>query len=166
MTLPEIDTLTTYGGGLNDYSPPVDPTTDRPAAGANAAYASMAAMTATATRAWVRMTLNGASAPTLVAHNSNWGNQLAVAPVLTRSGAGILIVTWPTTVTDQILPGTPGYFGPHTLNLRAGLANVRFLSVAWLSFAVVSANAATIYICNTSGVLTDVTGIDVDVFAI
>jgi hypothetical protein len=166
MTLPDIDTLTTYGGGLNDFSPVVDPTTDRPAAGANAAYASLAAMTATAPRAWVRMTLNGASAPTLVAHNSHWGNQIGVAPVLSRSSAGVLVVTWPTTVTDQILPGSPGYFGPHTLNLRAGWGNVRFVSTAWLVFVIPSTNVATVNICSVAGTLSDTTATDVDVYVI
>ncbi len=166
MTLPEIDTLTTYGGGLNDYSPPVDPTVDRSAAGANAAYASMAAMTATATRAWVRLTLNGASAPTLVAHNSNWGNQIGVAPVLTRSSVGSYLITWPSTVSDQIQSGTPGYFGPHTLNLRAGWANVRFVSTAWLPFVSAATNVATLIICSVSGTLSDTTATDVDVYVI
>ena len=72
MTLPDIDTLTTAGGGLQDYTAVIDPTTDRPAAGANTAYANEAMATHTQVRALIRFVPNGTSAPTLAATGFQW----------------------------------------------------------------------------------------------
>ena len=167
MTAFSGDALSTYGGALNDYSATVDPTTDRPAAGANAAYSAIAGMTHTAPRAWARFTWNG-STMTLVAHDAMWGNSLAVAPVVAHSGTGLATVTWPTTVSDEIQSGAPGYTGPLPLNLRAGWSNVHTGTTFFFSKVnITSANVATLAIANTGGSAADPgSAIDFDVFVI
>lgn len=167
MTAFTTDALPTYGGALNDYSPVVDPTTDRPAAGANASYAAVAGMTHTAIRAWARFTWN-ATTVTLVAHDALWGNTLSVAPVVAHTGTGIVTVTWPTTVQDEIPVGAPGYTGPLPLNLRAGFGNLRVVATAFDVFVTpTSANVATVKLFNVAGTIAD-TGVatDLDVFMI
>jgi hypothetical protein len=169
MTLPDIDSNGTLGGSLQNYSPVIDPTTDRDAAGANVAYADTAAMTATAVRAWVQIKLNGTSTPTVVSHNSVWGNSLSVIPTLVRTGVGVVTITWPATVADAIPNGLPGYNAAgHTLNLRACLAPSVHVSGALTptqAFAEpTSANVVTIHTF-VSGLAADSSQY-VDVFAI
>jgi hypothetical protein len=169
VSLPDIATLASYGGALNDYSPVIDPTVERSAAGANPAYNDVAAMTATSIRAWVRLTLNGSAVPALVAHNSNWGNAAGVAPTFTRSTGGIYTITWPATVYDAIPSVNPGATpAGHTLNLRAGWTNLRIVATAYDTFlTITAANVATLSVFNTSGSAADPgVATDVDVYVI
>jgi hypothetical protein len=167
MTAFTGDALATYGGGLYDYSPVIDATRDRPAAGANAAYAAVAGMTHTGTRAWVRMTLNGAAAPVLVAHDAMWGNTIGVAPVLARTGTGVVTITWPANVQDEIPIGVPGYTGPLPINLRAGWANARGTVAYQRNLDITSANVATLHVFNAAGTIADTAaGTDFDVYVI
>jgi hypothetical protein len=156
MTLPDVDALDTVGGALLNAAPVVNVDTDRDAAGANQAYADSTAATHTITRAWVQMTVNGSATPTLVAHDSVWGNAISVAPTLAYSGStGIFTCTWPTVVQDEIPNGAPGYSAAgHTLNLRDGWANLHVVATAYDLFVNITApNVATIYCFNTSGAL-------------
>jgi len=167
MTAFTGDSLATYGGAINDYSPVVDPTVDRSAAGMNPALAATASMTHTAPRAWCRFTLNGTAAPVLVAHDAMWGNGIAVAPVVVRTGTGTVTVTWPTTVQDEIQVGAPGYTGPTPLNLRGGWANARGTTAYQRNLDVTSANVATLYVFNAAGSAADTAGAtDFDVFVL
>lgn len=100
MTLPSTDTIATYGGLLNNYSPVEDPTTDRDATAANKAYSSIAAATHTVPRAYV-VILGHAVTPTVVEHDSVWGNSSAVVPTLARAGTGDITITWPASVTGE-----------------------------------------------------------------
>lgn len=154
MTAFTTDSLASYGGALTDYSPVIDPTTDRPAAGANAAYSAAAGMTHTGIRAWAEFTWNG-STLTLVAHDAMWGNTLAVAPALAHTATGTATITWPTTVQDEIPSGSPGYTGPLPLNLRAGFANVRGATAFQHGVSISSANVATLNLFNASGSAAD-----------
>lgn len=119
MTFPARDTIATYGGVLVDLFPVTDPTTDRPASGANQAYGSAAALTKTGVKAWVRMTTAGSNPPTLaatgMAHDAAWGNALSYAPTFSRTSTGIFVVTWPTTVNDEV-------GALYSVNFRAVLA--------------------------------------------
>lgn len=167
MALPQTGSLVGYGGGLNDFAPVIDPTTDRPASGANVAYSDVAGMTHTAVRAWAQFTWNGSGAPTLVVHDANWGNALGVAPTVVRTGAGLGTVTWPATVANEILVGTPGYTGPQALNLRDGWGRSTSLSTPYhVQIAVTSANVASIAIFASGGSLTDPSGVNFNVFVI
>ncbi len=167
--LPDIDSLASVGGSLQDYSAVKDPTVERPASGANTAYYDAVAATNTVPRAWARITLNGSATPILVAHAATWGNALAVAPTPARSTNGLYTVTWPATVNDEIPPTSPGGgSNPHTVNLRWGNANVRGATIFQSQVDITSANVATLRISPaTSGTLTDpgsATDVDVVVY--
>lgn len=168
MTLPDIDSLATLGGALNNLSAVENPLTDRDAAGANQAYANAAAMTHTLIRAWAHITLNGSAAPTLVAHDAVWGNAIGVAPVLAHVTTGIVSLTWPTTVFDEIPNGAPGYTGAHTVNLRAGWGNARAATSMFEPALVPTApNVFQMLTFNSGGSLADTgSAIDFDVFVI
>jgi hypothetical protein len=167
MTAFTGDALATYGGALYDYSPVIDPTRDRPAAGANAAYAAIAGATHTVPRAWVRMTLNGTATPILVAHDAIWGNTISVAPVLARTGVGVETITWPANDQDEIPIGFPGYTGPLPLNLRAGWGNARGATLFFVTVTPTAANVFTVRIWNSSGTAADPgSATDVDVYAL
>lgn len=124
--LPKVASIASYDGVKADYSAPIDSSTDRTAAGVNPAYGDVAAMTHTAFRAWIRLTLySSGAAPTVVAHDETWNNGLNAAPVAARTTGGQFTVTYPSTVVDEIPSGSLGYTGPQALNLLAALGGVR-----------------------------------------
>jgi hypothetical protein len=166
MTAFTTDTLNTYGGALNNASAVVDSTTDLDASQGNKWAAACAGMTHTAFRAWVHMTLNGASAPVLVAHDAIWGNSLAVAPALAYLSTGVWTITWGATQSDEIPSTAPGYTGPLPINLRGGSGNVRVVATAYLPHVVpTSANVVQFIMYSTTGALANPVGnLDVDVF--
>jgi hypothetical protein len=99
--MPDTSTIDDYGGVLVDYSPVVDPTTDREALAMDQALEDCAQMTQTACRAWVRFTLASTTGGLIfLDSNAAWGN--SVLPVLARVGTGIFTVTWPATVIDSL----------------------------------------------------------------
>ena len=161
MPLPDVDDYTsTFGGSKLDFSPTEDPTTDESAATRNQYVADVAMMTATATRSWAQFvaaaTTGGMS---VTAHASNWGNAIGVIPTLSRTSAGIYVITWPASVLDAL--GVS-----HSLNYRAAHAQVRDTAAGWLAQAVPATNVVTLYVRNPAGTLTDATGLQVDVFTI
>ena len=116
MPLPGIDTLDDLGGALSNLggAPVENPQTDLDADADNIARANVAAMTHTATRAWVRWTGFTYSAPAFVVpddHDSLWGSSTGVRPTVQQTSAGVYVVTWPATVTDEL-------GNVHTLNIR------------------------------------------------
>lgn len=62
MPLPGIDSMDDLGGVLQDYTAPVDPTTDLPAAASNAAKASVVGLTYLSPRARVEFVTDGTDA--------------------------------------------------------------------------------------------------------
>lgn len=152
MTCPDIDALATYGGALNNYMPVTDPTTDRDATAANQAYASAAAMTHTSRRCWARF-VGSATTPTLqvtAGHDSHWGSASGVKPTLARTGAGVVTLTWPATVTDEL-----GVV--HTLNLRwAKCCNED--ADGFFRAKVTSANVVTVTMSDTTHAASDFAG--------
>lgn len=140
MPLPGIDSLDSFGGALNNDSPVDDPTTDRDAGQMNTALEDVAGMTHTVARAFARVTLS-ATAPALTASNGSdatWGN--SVPPVPTRSGTGVVVLTWPATVTDEL-----GITQP--LLLRWVKAHLEGAFGATYQ-SVTTANSVTIYLAN------------------
>lgn len=129
MPLPDVDTLATAGGALKDYSPIIDPSTDRSAAGANSAYADATAATHTTTRAIARVKWVGAGTPTILWHDEVWNNGSNPAPTVQRTGVGQMLLIQANgasggTVVDEIPSNMPGGgANPHTLNLQVGWAN-------------------------------------------
>jgi hypothetical protein len=168
MTLPNRASLGTYGGALNDYSPVVDATTDRPASGTNNAYNDTAMLSNTAIRAWCKWTTNGTGVPALVSHWALWGTGVGVAPVPAYSGTvGVFTITWPVTVTDYITnAGSPGYNGAITLNLLGGWANAQGGTSAFYfrDVVITAANVATVYIGTSAGALNNPAALTLDTF--
>ena len=152
MTLPSIDALVTYGGALVNYAPVEDPTTDRDSDAANQAYASCAAMTQTAVRAWARF-VTSATTPTLAVTFPNdavWPNVFANLPVVTRSALGVFLLTWPTMVIDAL--GVT-----QTLNFRGcGAPNLESVTLAGFANATVTAaNVVTVRTFTTAFAASD-----------
>lgn len=161
--LPDVDALATLGGALQDYSPVIDPTRDRPAAGANVGYADAAAATHTVLRGIFRLTWNGAGTPTIAYHDEVWNGSTNgvpnnAAPVAARTSTGVATITYPSTVVDEIGASNPGGNGnPHNVNLQAVVAMVEGGTPLHVQAAVTSANVVTIYLFNTSFVAADAT---------
>lgn len=160
MTFPSKDTIGTYGGVLNDYAAVVDNSTDRPAAGANQAYGSIAAMSHTAPRAFARLVLAASTGALALAspyaHDSAWGNSAGVQPALARTSAGIFTVTWPATITDEI-------GNLQTLAFRYASAGIEGNNAGNISAAATSANIVTLWTFTSAGVASDFVGITVNV---
>lgn len=121
MTLPDRDTLATYGGPMANYSDPVDPTTDEDAAWRNKYAANVAMMTRTITRG-ARSFMGTTGGATQIAepssgfvHDALWGDGSSAKPSATHVATGTYDVIWPATVTDEL--GTT-----HTLTIRRATA--------------------------------------------
>jgi hypothetical protein len=158
MTLPDRDTLDVYGGSKENYGPVEDTTTDRDATMANYAYANVAMMSQTATRAYVRFT-TAASTPSLVLVDSNavWGNGVSYLPALARSGTGVFTVTWPSSVTDVIDTVAHGQ-ASHTVNLKGVRIFAEGSTAILAQGKITSANVATVYTFTLGGVANDEVG--------
>lgn len=139
MSLPDIDSLATYGGALSNYFPIEDPTTDLDAGADNQNRCSTAAMTNTAVRAWARF-VTSATTPTLAVSNAVggvWPTIPGNQPVVSRSAQGIFLLTYPTTITDEL-----GVV--HTLNLRGARAGGEGTSYIPCQADVTAANVVRI----------------------
>jgi hypothetical protein len=148
MTVPDRDSLGTYGGPWNDYQPVADPTTDVPATGGNQWAADTAGMTKTAVRAWGRFSTSGTSVPTLLTSFTMWPTGTNDAPVVARTTTGLYTMTLPVTVEDEL-------GNDHTLNLMAGDCQCESQSVLWTAQVSVSGNVASVAIFNSSAALAD-----------
>src|SRR6185312_328182 len=167
--LPNPASLANYGGQLENYqgTAAIDATTDLDASAGNNAFNDVAMMTRTCPRAMARFTWSGTGAPTLVSHFAMWGNANAVAPTVARTNTGQGTVTWPSSVSDDMIdPTKPGSIGPIAVNLHASTGECKSL-VTQYSFQsnITSANVVSFAIFNASGSLTDPTTVDFVVVA-
>jgi hypothetical protein len=112
------------GGTKLEYSAPVDTSTDRSATEVNTAFAATAAMTRTSIRCWLKFSINGAGAPTLVSWDASWKGGTITPPVITNEATGKFLVTLPATVLDEQAVS-------HSVNL-----NVAFASIAGATDAI------------------------------
>ena len=154
MTAPDRDTIATYGGPYNDYSPSLDPTVDASSAGFNPMLANVAMILNVAPRAWVRFKPAGSGTPTLVAHWAMWGTGAGVAPVIARTAQGTYTVTWPAVVQDQVPQGYLGYVGNHTVNFL-GTVGMCGADTFHAIQGHISANVGTYFIFDNSLTLKD-----------
>lgn len=171
---PNVASLATYGGPLNDYSAPRNSSTDRSASGTNPAYGDIAAMTHCGVRAYVRFVPHGTGSPTFAASSARdegWNNGNNVAPVIARSSTGLYTATYPSTVFDEI----PSSFNGSTpagiaLNLRAAWVNLELGSTTNYdaNARVSSPNVITvaIYTVGTSTLVDPNDGTTLAVFAL
>lgn len=159
MTLPDKDSIDTYGGTKTDYQPVEDASTDRSADEINGALASVAMMTRTCLRAYAMFTTHG-SAPTVDEHEALWGNANAVKPAVTVSGTGIYLINWPETVDDEL--GTE-----HSVNLLTGWAQIDAQS-AFKHVTITKVNAFTfqVRVYDSSHALDGTTGLKVKVWVL
>jgi hypothetical protein len=123
MTLPDKDSLATYGGAMSNYNDPVDPTTDEEAEWRNKYAANVAMGTHTITRGF-RSFLGTTGGATAVAdpssglvHDALWGDAPSYKPAITHVQTGVYDAIWPTTVEDEL--GTS-----HTVSIRRAWAEV------------------------------------------
>ena len=152
MTLPDVDTIDTYGGQLQNYEPVVDPTTDRDAEAMDQGLESIAQTTHTVDRAWARVVLS-ASTPALAAPNGSdagWGN--TVPPTPTHVTTGQYKVTWPATIVD-------GLGASHALNFRKARASFEGTTAAFANASVFAANVVVINVLNAAGSPNDLAGL-------
>jgi len=108
MSLPDEATLSdTYGGPYTNERPVEDPTTEIDADAASELMSDTAGCTRMIARAWVKFNgltyTSGTQSIPVSDHNATWGGSAGVIPVVTQSAAGIYLITWPATVTDEIL---------------------------------------------------------------
>lgn len=116
MTLPDKDALSgDYGGARTNAHPVEDPTTDVGAEHLNPVMANVAMMTHTAPRAIVLFTgttyTSGTVNVTPDDHDAMWGSSTGVRPTVGETSAGVYVITWATSQTDEL-------GASHTLNIR------------------------------------------------
>lgn len=159
MPLPDIDDYTaTFGGSKQNYSPIEDPTTDEDAGIRNQYVADVAMMTNATPRGWARFTAS--AAPSLVAHNANWGNAALYAPAIARTAVGVFTVTLPSSALDAL-------GNTHTTNVRDAWVNHRGTGTPFLVNVVpTSANVLTIYCYSLAGGAAADPGVDIGVLYI
>lgn len=110
--LPDTSDPSTYGLPKANLSEVVDPNTEFDYGEVEAWAIDCAAMTQTACRAWVVVDGDG----TLLYHAAVWGNTVAVAPTVTRVGAGEYTIAWATSYYD--LNPTVDRRVLHVVNIR------------------------------------------------
>ncbi len=160
MTLPDTDSLDTYGGALANYAEVEDPTTDESADYRNKYAANVAMMTVTVPRAIVSF-VGHATTPadpgSGFVHGALWGSGPSVKPVVTHVSAGRYLVTYPTTVDDPLAV-------EHTVNFRRAVAQVESAGVMKHATAeVTSANTVTVYTYLANGTLDDLVASNITV---
>ncbi len=108
MTLPDRDSLSTYGGAMSNYADPIDPTTDEDAGWRNKYAGNVAMMTHTITRAF-RSFLGTSGGATAIAdpttgfvHDAVWGNSPLNKPSVTQVASCTYDINWPSTVLDEL----------------------------------------------------------------
>jgi hypothetical protein len=166
MTLPKVDSLDRYGGKTVSLVPITDPTTERSAEAASEAYASVAAATHTAIRAWARFRRYvddlGTVRLDLVAHDAVWGSRNDVAPTIARTSPGVFSVTWPAQVVDEL-------GDTQSVNLRSALAlidDAGDVPNRIVRCRRTAANAATVRTFTLAGASAEPVDSTVDVFTL
>ena len=162
--LPNPASLALYGGQLQNYqgTAAIDPTTDLDASAGNNAFNDVAMMTRTSPRAVVRFTWAGTGSPTIVSHFAMWGNTNAVVPAVARGGVGLGTMSWPSSVSDDMIdPTKPGYIGAIALNLRSATGECKSLTTRYgIQTNITSANVVSFAIFNAAGSLADPSSVD------
>ena len=155
MTLPNVDTIESYGGLKEDYGiAVVNSETDRAAADANRCYSNVAMATHTNIRAWVQFTSAATTeACAIVTHDALWGNSSFVSPTISRASQGTFDITWPA----EVVPETAEAAIP--INIRfAGPVNAFGNVYRHVQSSRTAANVLRIYTFDSSGVLQDFAG--------
>lgn len=165
MPLPDISSIDDLGGPKANYAPITDPTTDEEAADRNRYVCDVAMMGHTAPRGFVRFVAVDGAAPTDPAssvHDALWGSDVAVKPVVARTGEGVWTVTLPATVDDELTveDAVLGGGEEHTVNVRAAIAQATAVAgvLKHAVAEVTSANVITVRGFNAAGTADDIAG--------
>lgn len=156
MTLPDADSLATYGGPYADALPVRDPSTDMAAAKFNLLAATVAMGSRMLPRCEVAFA-GAASAPTVASFEAVWKGATGTSPTPARSGTGTFTFTFPTSVNDEL--GTA-----HVLNLTSARAWAEG-ATAYTCQASAAGNVITVYVFNSAGALNDAVGVTIRVAA-
>lgn len=101
MILPGTTDLAELAGHLNDYSEPVDPTTDLPAEASNKTRANVAAMTRLTPRIYLQWSNDGTNG-TVVFFDSVVGNDATNWPTFLKTAPGAWRLTFPASAIDLL----------------------------------------------------------------
>ncbi len=123
-----------------------------------------AMMTMTAIRAIASYVGTASTPPTAPSsgnvHMAQWGADIAVKPVFVRTGAGVVTITWPTTITDEL-------GDEHTTNFTYVLPPSVSGSTAIIATATLTAaNQVTVRTFDAAGAASDAVGSIISVFVI
>lgn len=148
--LPNIDDpVTDFELPYEDFSFQVDPETDVPASVIEKFGVELSAISQTIGRVLVHVDAD--ASPSIVSHRAVWGNTSAVAPTLTRNGAGDYTLTWAASYED--LNPTAAKRETHSVNFQfagATLCAAGFIHTVW------TANTIRVYTVNIGGVAADI----------
>lgn len=129
MPLPDKSDLASFAGPIVDYSPVIDPTTDEPAIARNFYVNDVAQMGRVIQRAIFSFVgVNGGNPtdpPSGFVHDAVWGNSVPYKPAITRTGEGIWLATFVTTVRQASLYSLPAASGGglnHSVNFGRAFA--------------------------------------------
>lgn len=95
---PDVPSPSTFGPKMVNHDLVLDPETDLDAEHFNRIRAQLAAISATAIKAWASVSVS-AGVATVVAHSAVW-DTTGAPPTATRQSAGVVDITWPATVAD------------------------------------------------------------------
>lgn len=163
MPLPNISSLSDFGGAFANYAPVTDPTTDEDAKYRNRYACDVAMMGHSAPRGFVRfVAVNGAAPtdPSTYVHDAMWGSAAGVKPIVARTAEGMWTVTLPATVNDE-LTGEDASLGggeTHSVSVRAAIAQATAVAGV-LKHAVAEATSANVI--TVRGFLADGTADDI-----
>jgi len=155
--LPEVASVSTFGGPFSNKDSVVDPETECDASFFNLLLVQLTMAGYTVPRAWARCTI-AAAAITLADHSAVWGDTTGVKPTVARTSAGLYTVTWASTYDDlQATPET------HSFAIRAVLASGANGTTAAIVNATFSGNVVTVRGFDAAGVAAELTEFTVEV---
>lgn len=150
------------GGVKVDYVAVVDPSTDRSADEMNLAFDTTAMMSEMIPQARVQFTSGTLTDPWVLSHRALWGSSISVVPILSHSLPGVYTVTWPATV-DTGLATTAVNFSEGSGCFASGSKAGGGTACGFVNVDLASANVATIYTFNSSGVASDMSGSKINI---
>jgi hypothetical protein len=161
-SIPIVRSIADFGGVLVEREGwgITDPTTDRPVAGVNTAFADIAMMTHTQIAAIASIQWQDASSTGMkiapfseFRHDSTWGADTSVIPDVVRMSAGTFEIRWPETVVDELGETRTVTFGRAFASAHPGTFNTWSASTASSLNDLVVPTAANgfLYKCTTAG---------------
>lgn len=148
------DPQTDYGLPYDDYDPNevVDPRTEQSAAFAEASLVDLAGLTMVSPRAYVHVSNDGT--PAIEAHAAVWGSSDTVKPTISKTGDGVVVLTWALSGGYPDLNPTPARQVYRTPAFKWAQVTA-YGTQAYFATAIVTSNTVTVYTFDASGVAAD-----------